>query len=216
MVAKKRYKRIIMPPQSIVLFVLFGYCLILSFFFVEGWEHLHLVHFFFHHGGLEMEFMLSNSVAIAFICWAISEVLELLLDDPLNFYIFIWQSNCTPLSRRLWFVDRAVMLGRRFSVLQLNWEQFIKDQYLLLQDWGKLGHALSQEDFVDTNYISLKSGSDVSVLKIGTINIVSINKILWAEANLLEFGITMLTSTYYFNFPSRLINFRSFYKTPVS
>lgn len=132
-------------------------------FFVEGCEHLQLVHFFLPPLGLEMEFMLSNSVVIAFICWAISQVLELLLDDPLNFYIFIWYSYfyiliwySTPLSRRLWFVDRAVMLGRRFSFLQLNWDQFTKDQYLLFKDWGKLGYALSQEDFIDTNYIFLK------------------------------------------------------------
>lgn len=62
------------------------------------------------------------------------------------------------------------MLGRRFSFLQLNWEQFTEDQYLLFQDWAKLGHALSREYFIDTNYI-LNSGNDVSVLKTGTINI---------------------------------------------
>lgn len=141
-----------------------------SVFFVEVWEHLQLAHFFFHHGGLEIEFLLSNSVAIAFICWVISQVLELLLHDSFNFYILIWHSHCTPLSRRLWIVDRAVMLGRRFSFLQLNWEQFTEDQYLLFQDWAKLGHALSREYFIDTNYI-LNSGNDVSVLKTGTINI---------------------------------------------
>lgn len=92
---------------------------------------------------------------------AISQILELFLNAPLNFYILISHNHSSPLCRKLLFFRKGCIVRRQclFPVSQLRTTHLgllPEDCSLIFQVQGQVGHALCLENFIDTEYIFLK------------------------------------------------------------